>query len=359
MSGTEGRAGILARDGGKKLEKLMDDSGTKSDLVINYLRRFPKAGSLTLAKTIYSGNKLLFTNIECVRLLVRRQRQAAGKYHRDHVHTDEFKRTPEEIEQKKLNPYGLPQSCSDDWKPIKFPIKKGRGLILADAHIPYHDVNALTLAIEWAHKNAYCDFVLFMGDMQDHYALSKFQKNPKARKFKEEILDMNIFLDAIQKEFTSAQIIYQEGNHENRLKKYLMLKAPEIFDMEEFLWSERLEFKKRGIIHVNYDVPMQAGKLNILHELRGSSSTVNPARGAYLKSLECIIIAHHHRTSQHAETSFSRRLDTAWSIGCTCCLWPDWARINKWNHGCAGLEVDGKDFEVQNMRIITSEGIVR
>ena len=35
----------------------------------------------------------------------------------------------------------------------------------------------------------------------------------------------------------------------------------------------------------------------------------------------------------------------------------EYARINKWNHGFAGLEFDGNDFEIENKRIV--KGAVR
>jgi len=334
---------------------------TKKDLVIQYLQKFPHVATVTLAKKIYSENNLLFPNLEAARTCVRRVRGAGGVKNRKFSHTEEFHRSKEEVDEKRLNPFGLPESHADEWKPIPFPIKKGRGITLWDPHIPYHDVYAITLALKWAQENRYTDFIFLGGDIQDALELSKFEKNPTQRTWKQEIENVNVFLDALENEFSGAQIIYKRGNHDFRLERYLRLKAPAIFDCAEYLWKDRLKIKERGIIVVEHDVPLQVGKLNIIHghELQGSQSQVNPARGAYLKSGECVLEGHFHRSSEHSEPTMSRKLNTAWSVGCLCCLWPEWSRLNKWNHGCAGLEVNGKDFEVQNMRIITSEGIVR
>jgi hypothetical protein len=47
----------------------------------------------------------------------------------------------------------------------------------------------------------------------------------------------------------------------------------------------------------------------------------------------------------HAETF-------CWSTGCLCDLTPEYARINRWNHGAAIVTVfDDGEYEVHNFRI--------
>lgn len=336
----------------------MNNTSPKTQTVKAMLARFPRATTKCLARKLYHENPLMFNSVEQARTVLRYWRGALGKSHREKI-SEEFVRPLKEAEAKRQNPFGLPESQADDWKPIKFPITKGRGVILPDLHIPYHDNDAITLALKWAKKEKYTDFVLLLGDIQDHYSLSRFQKDPRKRRYKEETEDVNKFLDVLEKQFPKAQIIYKLGNHEWRLHRYLQAKAPEIFDLTDFIWKMQLRIKERGIIPVDHDVYMRVGKLSIMHghELNGASATVNPARGAYLKAHECVLMGHYHRSSTHSETSLNRRLDTAWSLGCLCCLWPEYARINRWNHGFAGLEVNGDDFEIENKRIV--KGLVR
>ena len=43
---------------------------------------------------------------------------------------------------------------------------------------------------------------------------------------------------------------------------------------------------------------------------------------------------------------------TTWSTGCLCDLTPEYARLNRWNHGAAHVEIsNGGDFHVTNFRI--------
>jgi predicted phosphodiesterase len=248
----------------------------------------------------------------------------------------------------------LPMEHNDNWAPMEFPIKAGKGLCLFDPHFPYHDINAITLAIRYGQEKGCKDFVFLGGDVHDNKDLSKFSKDPDVRKYKEELDDVKIFLDVLQRAFPQALIIYKKGNHELRTDNFLIRKAPELWGLKEFIWDEYLGLRARGILSVPDDVPLRVGKLNIIHghELRGSSTVVNPARGVYMKAMECMLTGHWHRSAMHTETSFSRRFDASWSVGCLCNLSPDWCRINKWNQGFCTLEVDGNDFTIKNERII-------
>jgi len=326
------------------------------DIAKQYLSKFRNTSSLQIARILTEEHPLIFSNVEQARDVVRYYRGAHGKLHRKKV-SDEHIRSIEEGMALKYNPFGLPEAVTDDWFPVNLPFAKGRGLVIADLHIPYHDVESITLSIQWAKKNGYTDFILLDGDINDHYTISRFEKDPRKRSFKQELDDTNKLFDALEKAFPKAHIVVKYGNHDHRLERFLRVRAPELLDMQDFIKDEYLKLKERGVISIPHDVPIKIGKLSILHghELQNMSTVVNPARGAYLKALECVLLAHSHRTSQHAETSLSGRLDTSWSIGCLCQLHPEYARINKWNRGFAGLEFDEGDFQIDNKRIVKGE----
>lgn len=291
--------------------------------------------------------------------MVRYYRGANGKRDREKLTDITLIRPAEESLRHRNNPFGLPDSVDDGWAPVSLPFKKGRGLVIADLHIPYHDNKAIAPVFEWALSKGYSEFILIDGDLGDDYQLSKFEKNPERRNFQSEMEKVKQFLDSTQKTFPAAQIILKWGNHDNRLDRYLRVKAPELFSLKTYIREEYLGLKERGIVVIEHDIPIKVGKLTILHghELNSISTAVNPARGAYLKALECVLVAHSHRTSEHAETSLSGRLDTAWSIGCLCNMHPEYARLNRWNQGCAALDFDGNDFEVVNKRLV--KGTIR
>jgi len=108
--------------------------------------------------------------------------------------------------------------------------------------------------------------------------------------------------------------------------------------------------------------PVMAGKLPILHghELpKGVSAPVNPARGAFMRTLSTVLVGHSHRSSGHAESDMWHDETFCWSTGCLCDLTPEYARINRWNWGFALATVhDDESFDVENLRI-TADGKVR
>ncbi len=235
------------------------------EITKQYLKRFSAASSLQIARLLHQDHPLIFGNLEQARTVVRYYRGAIGQRARNKLQTDEFIRPLEEAMALKYNPFGLPDAVSEEWTPVNIPFKKGRGLVIADLHVPYHSVEAITVAVKWAQANEYTDFVLFDGDINDHYLLSRFEKDPRNRSFKSELDDTIKLFEAFQKAFPKAQMIIKYGNHDNRLEKYLRQKAPELLDMQDFIKDEYLQLKQRGFINVPHDVPIQIGKLSILH----------------------------------------------------------------------------------------------
>jgi len=144
------------------------------------------------------------------------------------------------------------------------------------------------------------------------------------------------------------------GNHENRLENYLKVKAPELLDMSEYKLENILKLRGIENVEVIEKQIVYAGRLPILHghELQGgANSSVNPARGLFLKTMSSSLVSHHHRSSSHSETDINGKLMSFWSIGCLSELHPEYSLINKWNHGFCFIQTKGQDFIVENMKI--------
>ncbi len=145
------------------------------------------------------------------------------------------------------------------------------------------------------------------------------------------------------------------GNHDERWDVFIWNRAPELFDLENVQLHNVLDFEKYGIERVG-DNPILAGKLPILHGHEfgrgGVAAPVNPARGAFLRCNHTVLIGHLHRPSSHAESNMWHDETMTWSTGCLCDLTPEYARINKWAHGFAHIDVasDGQ-FNVHNHRL--------
>lgn len=315
---------------------------TKADLCYDYREQYGwEMPSLKLARIIYNDNKMLFNNIESIRSTLRAIEGKNGKNARHTIR--------KEIETRPLNPYNLPASDETIYEPFKIDAK--RLLILSDIHIPYHSIDAITIAFDWAKKQK-PDAVLLNGDTLDFFGLSRYAKDPKKRSLSSELESFKDFINILKKTF-GAKIYFKIGNHEERYEHYLWMKAGEIMGVDEFELANIIKARAEGIEIIGDKRIMKAGDLNIIHghEYPGAFSPVNIARGLFTKGKVSAIQGHNHQSSEHTESDMNGKITTTWSIGCLSELHPLYMPLNKWNHGFAFVEIDGQDFQVQNKRI--------
>jgi predicted phosphodiesterase len=333
----------------------------KGEIVKEYLEH-PEWGqlpSLTLARLIYKDNVEVFKDVEDVRSKVRYYRGQIGDASRKKSGAQEFKSEPAQ-HAKALgisNPFGLPESDEEEWEPFVLPEGNNRILLLSDIHVPYHNIPALTKAIEYG-KEKKVNAVVLNGDTLDCYALSRYEKDPRKRGFAAELEACRQLLGILQKEL-QCPIYFKLGNHEERYEAYLRTKAPELLGTSEFTLDTLLKFGEYGVTLIQDKRIIKAGKLNILHGHefgRSVFSPVNPARGYYMRAKASVICEHNRQTSEHTENNLEGKIVTTWSTGCLCEMNPMYMPINKWNHGFAFVQIsEGGDFEVDNLRIINGK----
>jgi len=256
--------------------------------------------------------------------------------------------------------YTLPPSIARPWSPYRLEVT-GRVGILSDCHVPYHADIAVRAAVDHLGETG-IDALVLNGDMADFYTISRWTKDPKQRDFSGELEAVRDFVGWIRETFPKIPIIYKAGNHEERWQHYIWQHAPELSKERRMSLQAWLDLDKHDIDLVEDQRPILAGKLPILHghELpKGVSAPVNPARGAFMRTLSTVLVGHSHRSSGHAESDMWHHETFCWSTGCLCDMTPEYARINRWNWGFAVATVhDGGEFDVENLRI-TADGKVR
>ena len=101
--------------------------------------------------------------------------------------------------------------------------------VIPDVHVPYHDKKAWGLTLEVI-KDLKPDVVVSIGDFADFYAVSSFDKDPSRRlNLKWEVDCINKELDRLCQVAKNSQVVFLEGNHEDRLRRYLWKKAQELY----------------------------------------------------------------------------------------------------------------------------------
>lgn len=162
-----------------------------------------------------------------------------------------------------------------------------RLFFVPDLHAPYEDRRAVGLMFD-ALECFEPDTVVVMGDFIDCLAVSHFNKDLKrARGFDEEIAYVKALLDRIQ----AKRKIYVAGNHEDRLRRYLLDKAPELLPLLGI--PGLLDLKEKGWEYVEYKDSTRIGKLHITHDV-GSAGRYNVYKA--LDSFQAsVVTGHTHR----------------------------------------------------------------
>jgi len=253
----------------------------------------------------------------------------------------------------------MPPSKADAWEPHELGVTGNVG-VLSDIHVPYHDEAALRAAVDQLQGDR-IDALVLNGDIADFYAISRYTKDPKKRNFKAEVSATREMLAWIRSQFPGIPIVFKAGNHEERWNHWLWQHAPEISDEKRMGLDQWLDMEDHGIEFVQDQRPIMAGLLPILHgheKGKGFVAPVNQARGAFLRLQHTVLEGHGHRTSAHCEPDMFGREVFCWSTGCLCDLRPEYARINKFNHGFASVRIQASgEFDVSNFRI--TNGTVR
>jgi len=164
-------------------------------------------------------------------------------------------------------------------------------LIIPDCHVPYHNKKAWNLVLQVA-KKWKPDMCVLMGDWVDFYSISSHQKTLKKRDFKREITSANKELDKLDTILGNrTKKVYIEGNHENRLDRYLMDKAPDLLDFVKT--KELLQLEPRGWKHIPYKMDFKIGDLYLTHDIGvAGKNAAFRAADAYQAN---IITGHTHR----------------------------------------------------------------
>lgn len=329
-------------------------TGHQGKIVMKFLDEYPKVATLTLAKMIYNTgkNNTVFNSVETVRSRIRYYRGQQGEEARREIQNTKYFTDPS----ANYNPYRLPDTDAEEIEDfVLSPNSHKKILVMNDLHLPYHDIEAISVALQYGEEND-MDTILLNGDVFDFYGISRWEKDPTKRKFQEEIEMGRMFFSELRANFPDIKIYCKWGNHEYRFEAYLKQKAPELFGLPEIQLKELFRFGQYKITEIGDKQLIRVGKLCVVHGHEfGQSffSPVNPARGLFLRAKASIMAGHYHQTSEHVEKNIKGEITACWSVGCLCHLKPEYRPYNKWNHGAAmiTLEKDGT-YEVDNFKII-------
>lgn len=310
-------------------------------LIKEYLRNYPDAPKQTLAKLLREEFPLNFPSVEAARSAVRYHTGASGKANRKRV-------TPENVDLRPPSTLKIPRGVKQNQAPLKIRTT-GKWLVCSDWHVPYHDEKALEACLRFA-MDQKVDHLYLNGDLVDFYKSSKWCSDPKARNLFSELKTLWEILDQLKGRFDRK--VYKIGNHEDRFTRRIWSSTPELAVLPRFDVDQVLEVKERGFEVLDSKRHAKMGGLHIFHghEMsQGFIAPVNVARGLWVRTNSSSLSGHWHRTSTHIEKSgLGSKTNTCYSLGCLCDLSPEYAPVNKWNHGFAIIDLQDSVYNVSN-----------
>jgi len=320
----------------------------KSDIVKEYLKKYPKLPSLSLAKLIYKNDNKNFTSVENIRTIIRRLTGKHGEYHRRNI-TD--KRFIKKEQASKDAFHFIPESHIENALVWKLPKQYKKVLLINDIHIPYHNVNDIKACFKYA-KAQGVDCVYINGDLVDYHDLSFHEKDRRKRPDLAVENEMAIqFLRGL-KEYFGCKVFYKPANHEKRLERFLVVKAPEFLGCPEFRLDVLLRLGEIGIEYIGFRDKCYFGKLLVEHgdRIKGNGG-VNPAQTLYRRYKRHTICGHFHKKTEFSAKIYDGNCIVTYSVGSLCDLEPEYFEVNEHVNGFAIIDMDGDEFRVNNYTI--------
>ncbi|MCM1324123.1 MAG: metallophosphoesterase [Acetobacter sp.] len=233
---------------------------------------------------------------------------------------------------------------------IDLSVKDAKILVASDVHIPFQDDKAVDAFLN-ACDDLNPDIVVLNGDVMDMFMLSKFTKG-EGRNPLEEVMMCREFLQRVRNAAPNAQIFYVIGNHETRLERYVLTKAPELASLIEDVFSilKVSDFNIRGCASVTINDTLVFKHGTLLGNKSGLSA-IKEMENAYMSGCT----GHTHRLCKYIARKAGRKF--FWiETGCLCDMNPEYMVLPNWQQGFAELFIkNGKVVRAQVAEIENGE----
>lgn len=207
-----------------------------------------------------------------------------------------------------------------------------RVAILNDLQIPFQDDRTLG-TVEAFLGDFGPDLEIYNGDIFDFYSLSSFDKNPTRRfKLQAELDAARAWLLNRAERNPDARKILIEGNHEDRLRRFLWKYGDELGGLRALELDELLGLAEVGVERVNYRSIVDLLGFRVEHGYKTSGSTAYPtnvSRWMAIATGSSGLCGHTHRFSQYAWTD-SRGSHSYVENGCLCLTELEYAPFPNW-----------------------------
>ena len=189
-------------------------------------------------------------------------------------------------------------------------------VIANDFHIPFHDERALLLFKLFLRRER-PDWLILNGDFQDFWEISNYDVTPRTGKeFRQEIETGKRILRSFRRSLPRSRITWIEGNHEFRLRKYLIQNAKELYGLRGLSVPDMFDLKRLKIEYVPChefaskftDNFIRVGDLYVGHWDKVSKHGAYAAKVLVEEKGVSLLQGHTHRFGAHARTTVDGRI---------------------------------------------------
>ena len=197
------------------------------------------------------------------------------------------------------------------------------------------------------------DLVVYDGDLNDFYGISKFDKNPERANHLQKDLDSTTNMLKRQRELLpNARMIQIDGNHEDRLRRYLWGNSRALSSLRCLRVENLFELKEYGIEHIPYEKGLLVnGVFVVTHGDLIRAHAGYTAKGMLDKHGGCGMCGHTHRWGSSPKTN-RFGIYGWWENGCLSSLDPDWVQNPNWQQAFSVILFTKGRFWVQQIQII-------
>lgn len=221
-------------------------------------------------------------------------------------------------------------------RPVHPATKEATELVVfgSDFHFPYQDNQAIASFLNLINQIK-PDRVVLNGDIADFFQLSRFNTTGlREEHLQEEIDQANDFRRQVRVAAPDAVIDETEGNHDNRVRTYVAVKAGALKSLRALKPDELFQYRDLGI-----QAHPGAGFLLRPHFLVKHGTIVRGEAGASAKAELMAagvsgVSGHTHRLARYTKAGYVQR---EWlEQGCLCRTDPDYVTgAPNWRQGCA------------------------
>lgn len=235
-------------------------------------------------------------------------------------------------------------------------------IIISDHHFPFQDNDVINLVSNFLEEQQPKEIII-NGDLIDFWEISKFNKNPPEEKAFQDDLDLTVnYLYDLRSRCPKSKIIYIEGNHEFRMRRYLISQAPEIRGLRCLRIEELLHLNELKIQYISVgnelgkfiDNYIKKGKLYIGHFDQYNKYSGYTAKNLIFGKGCSIIQGHTHRFAIVSHTLMDGTELIGVESGCLCNRKPKYVKDPDWQFGFVILytKKNSLRFQIIPIRIV-------